>query len=310
MPKKAILTNKCNFERSLIINNYIGVTMNSIFDKPIQSAEYFGLNDGQIIIENSKNVPIADIIDGLAEKSFKKLCKGYYKNENKQADAAGKLANLKSNLVHIKEKAEKHNATWSVWFVNQFGLDKYSYFAKLRTCNISKIENILSDMEVIDSLESEGFGNLINKIIKFKNDPKASSLFLGGLNLDRLPSIIFSNSTICNKIINLNLSKNNFTSIPEEIGQLKKLLDLDLSENKLSSLPEWIENLVILERLYLSKNEFEEVPTQLIGLMFKKLKYIDLDGNKIDKKKEDHALGVAPMAQASINLGYDDYDEE
>ena len=67
----------------------------------------------------------------------------------------------------------------------------------------------------------------------------------------------------------LNLSDNNFSTLPECIGQLTNLRTLSLSRNNLTTLPECIGQLVKLEKLYLYTNNFSILPEcvgQLVNL--------------------------------------------
>ena len=62
----------------------------------------------------------------------------------------------------------------------------------------------------------------------------------------------------------LNLSNNNFTGVPAEVGQLKDLEILNLSNNQLTGLPNEIGNLSKLKLLDLSGNNYSEIDLQKI----------------------------------------------
>ncbi len=62
----------------------------------------------------------------------------------------------------------------------------------------------------------------------------------------------------------LNLSNNNFTGVPAEVGQLKNLEVLNLSNNQLTGLPNELGNLSKLKLLDLSGNNYSEADLQKI----------------------------------------------
>jgi Leucine-rich repeat (LRR) protein len=64
----------------------------------------------------------------------------------------------------------------------------------------------------------------------------------------------------------LSLAKQAITSIPKEIGQLKKLRELHLLENKLVEVPSAIAELTELRVLSLARNRLEELPPQIAKL--------------------------------------------
>ncbi|MHC4742837.1 MAG: leucine-rich repeat domain-containing protein, partial [Planctomycetota bacterium] len=77
----------------------------------------------------------------------------------------------------------------------------------------------------------------------------------------------------------LDLSGENLTSLPPEIGQLRKLTVLDLQNNYLTSLPGEFAQLKELAELDLSSNDLSSLPTeigQLINLTLLRLSYNNL----------------------------------
>lgn len=82
-----------------------------------------------------------------------------------------------------------------------------------------------------------------------------------------------------NALKKLDLSKDNLTLIPPEIGIFTALKELDLRENKLTSLPVEIGDLINLECLYLSYNLLKSIPAGISRLVT--LKELYLNNNRI-----------------------------
>lgn len=60
------------------------------------------------------------------------------------------------------------------------------------------------------------------------------------------------------KLLNLNISNNEFSVFPDKLYTFESLVTLDISANRLSELPgNALQNLTALELLNLSKNNFE-----------------------------------------------------
>ena len=69
------------------------------------------------------------------------------------------------------------------------------------------------------------------------------------------------------KVVELDLSFNNLTSLPKEIELLDNIVWLNLNDNKFINLPEELINLPNLERLNISNNNIKEFPSDLCGLL-------------------------------------------
>jgi Leucine-rich repeat (LRR) protein len=76
--------------------------------------------------------------------------------------------------------------------------------------------------------------------------------------------MISINGKMVNKDIKiLNLSNNNITQLPVEIGQLTQLTELNLCNNNLTQLPVEIGHLTQLTRLYLQNNNITHLPVEI-----------------------------------------------
>lgn len=77
----------------------------------------------------------------------------------------------------------------------------------------------------------------------------------------------------------LDLSNNDITILPSQIGDLSELEHLDLSYNYLKELPQEIGKLTKLKTLLLTKNEINELPLEIGNLS--NLTLVDISHNKI-----------------------------
>ncbi|MFQ5979224.1 MAG: leucine-rich repeat domain-containing protein, partial [Candidatus Heimdallarchaeota archaeon] len=67
----------------------------------------------------------------------------------------------------------------------------------------------------------------------------------------------------------LDLSKNQLTQLPPELGQLHNLEQLDLSKNQLTQLPPELSRLENLRHIYLGGNKLTALPKE-IAAFFRK----------------------------------------
>ena len=83
---------------------------------------------------------------------------------------------------------------------------------------------------------------------------------LGANRLSTLPIADALNQGLCEGLIELAISSNNFTELPTELFSLPRLVKLNVRENSISSVTEDIWRAPCLEELYLSKNKLVALP--------------------------------------------------
>jgi len=81
------------------------------------------------------------------------------------------------------------------------------------------------------------------------------------------------------KATELDLSENQLTELPTELGELTQLQELDLAGNQLTGMPSWLGKLRRLRRLDLRNNQFAEAPKELWKL--KQLQKLNLTENEL-----------------------------
>jgi hypothetical protein len=84
-----------------------------------------------------------------------------------------------------------------------------------------------------------------------------------------------------NTALKISAVDNNISTIPNDIGLLKKLTFLDLERNQITELPEGFFMLSKLQELYLPVNKLKEIPAEIISLKF--LRILGLDSNEFDE---------------------------
>ncbi|PPS10247.1 hypothetical protein GOBAR_AA10394 [Gossypium barbadense] len=109
--------------------------------------------------------------------------------------------------------------------------------------------------------------------------PSLLELHLSACSLEDDPSPISVNSTI--SLVVLDLSENNFSSVPMSIFGLHGLLSIDLSSNSLEGpIPDYFRNISFLEVLDLSGNSLNSsTPNSLFSLNH--LQFLNLSSNEI-----------------------------
>lgn len=103
-------------------------------------------------------------------------------------------------------------------------------------------------------------------------------LSLAGQNLTEIPQEVLENACKAD-VGTVDLSRNNFSTLPDELHIITKVADLKLTSNQLTHISEWIcEKYKYLQILDLSKNYLESLPSN-IGLL-KYLQELNISFNR------------------------------
>ncbi|MFQ6635582.1 hypothetical protein Gotur_011211, partial [Gossypium turneri] len=120
--------------------------------------------------------------------------------------------------------------------------------------------------------------------------PSLLELHLSACSLEDDPSPINVNST--KSLVVLDLSENNFSSVPMSIFGLQGLLSIDLSSNSLEGpIPDYFRNISFLEVLDLSWNSLSSVPKWIFSLHG--LVSIDLSVNSLEGPIPDYFRNIS-----------------
>ncbi|EPR79018.1 Leucine rich repeat protein [Spraguea lophii 42_110] len=109
------------------------------------------------------------------------------------------------------------------------------------------------------------------------------------------------------KLERLDISANNFLSIPNEMYSLINLKYLNISSNKIIEIGEKIFNLKILEKFYCGKNKFVKISDKFFELQ--NIKYFDLEGNEyfgrspfLNRNASEFVFNISKLKDSLISL--------
>jgi Leucine-rich repeat (LRR) protein len=122
--------------------------------------------------------------------------------------------------------------------------------------NIGKLTNLQSLY-----LGGNQFTSIPRELSLLKN---LTTLYMDGNSLIDISSVV-----VLKQIRYLNLSRNQITSVPLDIGKINQTLEiLYLDDNKLTDLPKDLAQMSQLEKLYIRNNEFSSATLEAIKDMF------------------------------------------
>jgi Leucine-rich repeat (LRR) protein len=183
------------------------------------------------------------------------------------------IEKLKLRLTEAVQAATKAWDNFEVAFQN------LSSVHRLEAWN-AKVLNPWVKEGQLGEKRAEAAERILKTVKEFEKDPlgRSVSLDLSGLGLSSLPEGLV---TITN-VTQLNLSKNQLTELPEEVGQPpSRIQDLNVAHNRLKALPKALFESRDLDKLDASQNEIAELSVEGREWSVKKFSDLNLSHNKI-----------------------------
>ena len=137
----------------------------------------------------------------------------------------------------------------------------------------------MANRKVIPTETIDGKSEAVRRIEQAERR-SSKKLDLGGLGLETVPESI----SRLTQLRNLDISRNQLTSLPDSLLPLKELEVLDAYVNLLTKVPEWLSQFTELQTLRLSKNALSHLPEPLGQLQH--LSVLDLDVNRFTATPE------------------------
>lgn len=146
----------------------------------------------------------------------------------------------------------------------------------IKKAKMSEIEEIKEEArQWAEGINPDKKEKVLNSIMEFLDNEEKRSLNLHNCKIDVFPHFL-TRKILADRLIDLDLSGNNLTSLPASIGQLSMLKVLTLHFNRLTELPKEIGLLRNLNSLDLMCNRLKTLPPQ-IGSLFQ-LEYLNIGG--------------------------------
>eukprot|EP00049_Salpingoeca_infusionum_P010001 m.169789 g.169789 ORF g.169789 m.169789 type:complete len:297 (+) comp14508_c0_seq1:293-1183(+) len=120
------------------------------------------------------------------------------------------------------------------------------------------------------------------------------------LSLRLLREVSLADLLVFKRLHTIDLSMNELTVLPAQIGKLTGLKVLDLRKNHLTALPTAIGELAVLESLDISDNELTDLPVSFGQL--KKLRWLDVENNPWDSTAVPEAFREASAKDRQSGL--------
>src|SRR3989338_2043867 len=165
------------------------------------------------------------------------------------------------NSINTLELRQNTVSSASVCFVGiNAAYDQHIAWREKERGFRSELEKSLNSWEAEITDENRQEAKL--RIENFLNDESNNILDLSSLSLTSLPPI-FNTDPFIKRLTKLDISSNQLTSLPAEIGGLQALQRLNVYNNRLTSLPEEIGRLQALQRLNVYNNRLTSLPGEI-----------------------------------------------
>src|SRR3989338_5707822 len=165
------------------------------------------------------------------------------------------------NSINTLELRQNTVSSASVCFVGiNAAYDQHIAWREKERGFRSELEKSLNSWEAEITDENRQEAKL--RIENFLNDESNNILDLSSLSLTSLPPI-FNTDPFIKRLTKLDISRNQLTSLPAEIGGLQALQELNVASNRLTSLPAEIGGLQALQRLNVYNNRLTSLPEEI-----------------------------------------------
>lgn len=134
-----------------------------------------------------------------------------------------------------------------------------------RNKSIKKYPAELADLPNLKHI-SLRFNNLKQIPVVFKELQQLETLVLSNNRFLASTKWEYLSQMKALKVLDLSCSLQNWSILPQEIGNLHSLKELNISGNKLKALPDNFKNLKQLEKLHCELNDFESFPSVIVQL--------------------------------------------
>ena len=179
-------------------------------------------------------------------------------------------------------------------------------YPKLRVLSLMK-----HNIGMVRKNEFSGFNKLEQLCLADNSLTTLSPWAFGGLSLLNYLDLSYNHLSelpqqlgYCLRLEQLNVSRNELTSIPASIGNLKLLINLRLQNNRLTQLPQSLAHLPRLEVLDISRNNFDSsgLPDLIKILLHLPLKKLNISHNFFTTADEDRIKQALPNTKVKSGL--------
>lgn len=209
----------------------------------------------------------------------------------KSVQELAKFPQLKRLLIDVEKIAPFVNKLKDLKNLQSLNITRHSLSNK-DFHNLKKLKNLESLSITLDSLQSEDCSSLWElpqlkkiKIYTYDNKKllwkKAQYRNLETLHIKGKLHKIDDDLSNFKKLQEIHIRYNNLKNLPENFSNLQELKILDISTNQITQLPNEIGKLCKLEKLFAGRNKIKEIPKSI--KYCKNLEIIDLRRNYIEK---------------------------
>ncbi|KAL0281479.1 UNVERIFIED_CONTAM: hypothetical protein PYX00_002456 [Menopon gallinae] len=169
--------------------------------------------------------------------------------------------------------------------------------SKLPCCKESELPNRHSMRSSRSlNLSSQGLCNIPEVVFTEALEVPCSMVDLSKNKLTEIPEKMW---ILARNLTDINLSHNQLSSLPDDIGKCMNLEYLSLQLNQLTTLPSGLSKCIRLRELNLSFNKFQEIPSCIYDL--KALQLLLINDNKVTEINAEGMLQLTRLAHLDLS---------